>query len=119
LDKETGLVWQKNPDSVKWQWSDACANCYMLDLGGRMGWRLPTIAELSSLVDPSQSNPPLPPGHPFTNVKSDYYWSSTTWEVNPDYAWRLLFTDGLVYPDPKGKEYYNLCVRGGHGLDGR
>lgn len=30
-----------------------------------------TVEELRTLVDPTQSNPALPSGHPFSNVQSD------------------------------------------------
>ena len=69
LDKETGLVWQRDTDNTPKTWFEAWVYCYQLTLGARKGWRLPTIEELSTLVDPSQSNPALPLGHPFTNCE--------------------------------------------------
>ncbi len=39
------------------------------------------MEELSSLIDPSQTDPALPNGHPFINVMPDStYWTSTTSE---------------------------------------
>jgi len=64
LDKETGLVWERDTNNTMGDWYDACDYCYNLALGGRKGWRLPTVEELSSLVDPLKSNPSLPDGHP-------------------------------------------------------
>jgi len=79
LDRETGLVWERSPsvDLV-----NAISNsCGFRVVGNRQGWRLPTTAELRSLVDPTQTNPALPPGHPFTNLFfsdfPDLYWTST------------------------------------------
>ena len=45
-----------------------------------MGWHLPTIEELSTLVDPTVPAPgsALPAGHPFTNIIASSYWSTTT-----------------------------------------
>ena len=40
-------------------------------VGGRLGWRFPSVIELASLVDPSQSNPNLPSCHHF-NVQAGY-----------------------------------------------
>ena len=117
LDKETGLVWEQSPDTTTQIWSTAIYYAYNKNVGGRGGWRLPTIEELRSLVDPTQSNPALPSGHPFTNVQSDYYWSSTT-NVNPtSNAWYVGFYNGNVNTANKGGSFYVWYVRGGHGHD--
>lgn len=81
LDKETGLVWQRTPGVYKTNWYSAIDVLVNKIIGGRKGWRLPTYEELASLVDPSQYNPALPPGHPFIDVQyadADYYWSATS-----------------------------------------
>ena len=78
LDRETGLVWEKSPDPELKTWEQACTHCYQKELAGRKGWRLPTIDELSSLVDTSNLSPSLPAGCPFTGVQSYFYWSATT-----------------------------------------
>lgn len=114
LDKETGLVWQKDTDSTTRNWSDATSICYNLSLGGRKGWRLPSVEELSSLVDPAQSIPPaLPVGHPFTNPYPSKYWSSTTDADNPYNAWYVNIYNGYVYYHDKSNDNYVWCVRGG------
>jgi hypothetical protein len=124
LDKETGLVWETSPDIGTFTWSEAQQRCNTLDTGGRMGWRLPTLQELETLVDPSQSNPALPLGHPFSNVQSAYYWSSTGRFVNPDRVWDVCFsgcTSGTVSNGLRAGTGLNhlhvWCVRGGQGAD--
>ena len=78
FDKETGLVWERSPTQDKKVWDVAIVDAYATAWGGRKGWRLPAMEELLSLVDPTQNNPTLPAGHPFENVKTDYfYWSCT------------------------------------------
>jgi hypothetical protein len=77
LDKETGLVWWKNASRYSSIWGAAISICNDSELGGRKGWRLPTVAELTSLVDPTQQSLPLPSGHPFVNVYSGSFWSAT------------------------------------------
>jgi hypothetical protein len=47
LDKETGLVWEKSPDGTKYTWDVAFAICVTQCTGGRCGWRIPTVEELS------------------------------------------------------------------------
>src|SRR3972149_10444596 len=52
LDKETGLVWERNPYSIPQSWYAAHYICIAETYySGRGGWRLPTIQELASLVD--------------------------------------------------------------------
>ena len=117
LDKETGLVWEKSPDTTARAWATAILYAYTKNVGGRKGWRLPTVEELASLVDPTQMNPALPSGHPFINVQSDVYWSSTTSVSDTSYAWYVLFDDGDVNGNDKSHYAYVWCVRGGHGYD--
>ena len=64
FDKETCLVWEMAPASDLMVWAAAIEYCYNKYLGNRKGWRLPTIEELSSLVD-LNNVPTLPTDHPF------------------------------------------------------
>ena len=99
LDKETGRVWEQSPDGVNIRtWVDALTHCYQKTVGGRKGWRVPTIEELTSLVEPGNppGGPDLPPGHPFDNVQSSDYWSATTDAHNTGGAWGVGFGDGFV-----------------------
>ena len=85
FDRKTGLVWEKSPNVSFSNWSGAHKRCDHLELGNHKGWRLPTIEELASLVDPSvpSPGPTLAAGHPFT-VASSFYWSATTDISNKD-----------------------------------
>ena len=122
FDKETGRVWEKSPDTGNFTWFNALSHCYDLEVGGRIGgrkgWRLPTIEELASLVDTSQANPPLPFGHPFSNVQLLFYWSATTRAVNTSHAWLVDFHNGDVNGFDKTDFWPAWCVRGGQGRDG-
>jgi hypothetical protein len=130
LDKETGLVWEKAPDTAGEAWIDAVRGCYGKIVGGRFGWRLPTIEELSTLVDPSQGeggvSPPLPAGHPFENISAfNVFWSITTDQADDTFAQRMAIevNAGLHgFTSAANKLQSNVrawCVRGGHGIDGR
>ena len=113
LDKETGLVWEKIPDTTLRSWYDAGDYCYDKNVGGRKGWRLPTIAELASLVDPTQTNPAMPSGHPFQNVQSDDYWSSTELADDPAGTWYVYMSTGLANVGSKLGSHLVWAVRGG------
>ena len=113
LDRETGLVWEKSPDTTRRFWDQAVVYCYNKVVGGRKGWRLPTIEELASLVDTTQSGPPLPSGHPFLNVQPSFYWSGTEYAINPDFAWYVGMDSGGTYNGNKSGRYSVWAVRGG------
>lgn len=118
LDKETGLVWEQSPSTSDFIWEEAQIHCNQLGTGGRLGWRLPTLQELESLVDPSQEYPTLPKGHPFSNVQSSFYWSATTRADNTAFAWYVSFFYAYVDRDFDKNNLFNVwCVRGGQGVD--
>jgi hypothetical protein len=119
LDKETGLVWERSPSPDKRQWDGAIVYSYTQAIAGRKGWRLPTIEELLSLVDPTKTNPTLPGGHPFMNVKTDYfYWSSTLGMTQPPtFAWGYNFGNGDTSNVVKSASAYTWLVRGWYGHD--
>jgi hypothetical protein len=120
LDRETGLVWEKSPSTSTFTWLNAQIHCNVLNVGNRKGWRLPTIQELASLVDGDPANtssPRLPPGHPFTNVQSSFYWSATTSAPNTSNAWAVFFVNGNVLNVDKDNNTFFWCVRGGQGVD--
>ena len=121
LDKETGLVWERQLSPQFSSWFAAIFRCNKLVLANRMGWRLPTIHELTSLVDPSVLVvPKLPAGHPFTNVQTgSSYWTATTYAALTTNlnAWYLNFKSGNADNNHKSTAYYSWCVRGGQGLN--
>ncbi len=117
LDKETGLVWERSPDTTQRPWIDAIYYAYGKNVGGRGGWRVPTVEELRTLVDPTQSNPALPSGHPFSNVQSERYWASTTNVFSTTSAALVHFYTGQAGRFGKTSTSYVWCVRGGHGHD--
>ena len=121
LDKETGLVWERSPDTTEKTWISACSHCYDKLVGNRKGWRLPTAEELASLIDKDGDGTGkyLPNGHPFIGVQPWDYWSSTTTPDTPGSAWGIFFGGGSVGYVGKSDilNCYAWCVRGGHGHD--
>jgi hypothetical protein len=118
LDRETGLVWDRNPATTKVQWNLAAGGCYKKEVANRFGWRLPTIEELATLIDNSNTDPALPSGHPFTNIQlDDRYWTTTTAAWLDTYAYSILMSSGSLNEESKTSEFYCWCVRGGYGHD--
>jgi uncharacterized protein DUF1566 len=128
FDKETGLVWEQAPHAQETSWGGAQHYCAELALGNRRGWRLPSVQELESLTDATQSNPTLPVGHPFSNVDPDiFYWSATADTFDSGSVWVMTFADGKTAFGPRcapgtgcGAPRIPIsvwCVRAGSGTD--
>lgn len=117
FDQETGLVWEQSPETNPQNWLNAQASCNTKTVGNRQGWRLPTLQELASLVDPSGRFGPTLPANPFANVRSSIYWSATSAAGNPTFAWFVNFANGQVGSVVKTDAHFVWCVRGGQGVD--
>jgi hypothetical protein len=119
LDKETGLVWERFLSLFPADnWYKAKEACLHLTTGGRTGWRLPAVHELTSLIQPSGwigGSPTLPPGHPFWFVIMADFWTATTNAADATLGWYVGFDDAVVANNaPKGNVGYYWCVRGGN-----
>ena len=113
LDNKTGLAWQDDysdnaGEIKKATWQDALIYCHELHLGDRSDWRLPNIKELRSIVDRSRFDPAI--DSVFTNITSNFYWSSTS---DFSFAWSVRFFCGYSLLFGKGGEGFVRCVRGG------
>ncbi len=125
LDRETGLVWEQSPSATTSDWPTAQYHCNNLTLGNRKGWRLPTVQELASLMDPSvlPPGPTLPSGHPF-NVEGSIFWSATIYASatpwNTITTWYANFYNAYIAYTPSFEGSGNhptWCVRGGQVVD--
>jgi len=118
-DRLTGLVWAQDASLLaNATWDNALAAIQAMNAGsGTFGfndWRLPNARELRSLLDYSQFNPPLVPGHPFLDVQSLPYWSSTTFAGNLDLAGvvSMELASDLRSFELKGSQFGVWAVRG-------
>lgn len=122
LDRETGLVWQRDLPypGTSMLWNIAWAECQGLDTGGRGGWRLPTREELGSLQKRNDGfGNTLPPGHPFNIPYGTQVWTATTVPQFPTSAyWTNVGGGGGSAADKASALSGVLCVRGGRGHDG-
>ena len=118
-DNNTGLVWEQAPSSMA-TWADARLTIVSTrwsrappTVGGTRGWRLPSVAELASLIDPSMPAPFVP--GLFAGVQLAPYWSATTNAAQISTSWSVDFGDrGLVGQTNKttGGTLPYWCVRG-------
>jgi hypothetical protein len=109
-DLQTGFTWEQSPDFSYSVWTEAIAHCKAKTVGGQTGWRLPSIKELSTLIDSSQKDPALPSGHPFGNNKSSIFWSSTPSETDDMVAWHVSFFTGEAVTDQKSQTRRTWCM---------
>jgi len=113
LDPKTGLEWQcDSPGEMPW--NEALAYAKSLSLAGKKDWRLPTVAELETLLDRSvlhdKARPVVRKEVPFRDTLS--YWSSTTFAENTKNAWIVMFDGAYVLSYYKSNAYRVRCVRG-------
>ena len=120
-DNVTGLIWENKTDDNSihdkdntYNWQDAqdvfIAALNNDNFGEYSDWRLPTIIELSFLVDRDRYAPSINTTY-FPNTASSGYWSSTTYASSPDGAWYVYFSYGGVGSGPKSYYGYSPYVR--------
>jgi hypothetical protein len=143
-DNLTTLVWEKKTDDGSYRdkdliynWSGALVghlrtinqDCSELvcppgavGFGGSSGWRLPTLAELHTIVlDFSctatsctcPSSPCIDPALDATTTRPSFHWSSTNWIQDPAHVWAVHFDAGLTAEHDKTLGEYTRAVHGG------
>jgi hypothetical protein len=116
-DNYTGLVWQRGDTDDMLSWEEAVDYCAELPLNGG-GWRLPSIRELSTLVDEAEVAPAInsemfPDTH-YGARSNDWYWATPE---RGSAAWGLNFDDGFTGTNTGSAEWNTFgpswarCVR--------
>ncbi len=111
MDTSTNLMWQDNNDTngTTKTWSEANVYCQNLDFGGFTNWKLPNSNELLSISDMTKNNPAI--NSTFIYIKSERYWSSSSYKNDSVKAWCVNFNYSYLYMKYKTDEYYVRCVR--------
>jgi hypothetical protein len=107
VDNTTGLTWQRTVDGQR-NYTDSGTYCQSLALDGG-GWRMPTIDELTAIVDTTM-NPTLD-GAAFPGTPPAWFWSSTYHPQSSAFAWSIAFFDGHSNAVSLGESQYVRCVR--------
>jgi hypothetical protein len=135
FDRLTQLEWQGcaaglsgadcatgSASTMNWYWASGTADptynpggvtdtCGNLDWGGHTDWRLPTVKELSGIVDAGRSSPYID-GTAFPATPSYRFWSSSSHVTYSGHAWAVYFGDGRVSYYAKNDTGHARCVRG-------
>jgi hypothetical protein len=121
-DTLTGLIWLEDAKCFgtrTWEQAVAEANalktgeCGLSDGSVEGDWRLPSVRELESLIDYGVDAPALPDGHPFTDVQTNNYWSSTTHADATSDSWVVSVYHGYVTSAYRPNKLSVWPVRGG------
>lgn len=110
-DESTSLMWSRKPTQNRMTWDIAVSYCKKLNLAGYTDWRLPTIQELKSIVDYDKFGP-ASDSIAFPDMMLSFYWSSTTYAGNINYAWGVDFYYGNDVNYHKGNSNHVRPVRG-------
>jgi hypothetical protein len=119
-DNATGLVWEmKNPanQNNSYTWDDAKKYCEDLVHGHYEDWRLPTVEEISTLVDAGVAYPgPAVDAAYFPymigGIGGYGYWTSKSVLMLEDRAWAIRFSDGILNCDDINLFDLVVAVRG-------
>ena len=130
-DNVTGLIWEvkTDDDSIhdrdnKYTWQDAqdvfVASLNNKRFGGFSDWRVPTIKELTYLMDYGAYSPAINTDF-FHYTRSSLYWSSTSYadDASASYVWSIFCEYGYdYYFSYKLFTYYVRAVRGEQSFSG-
>ncbi|MCI5178095.1 MAG: DUF1566 domain-containing protein [Candidatus Electrothrix sp. AW3_4] len=135
-DTKTGLMWKRCLEGLsgvnceegkveRYIWNEAVEHSKNVEYAGYADWRLPTVAELKTLVYCSKgknkegyckdgSAVPTINQQAFPNAEAEYFvWSGSPRAYNSDNAWYVGFYGGYSVSDSRLYAYAVRLVRGG------
>jgi hypothetical protein len=114
-DEVTGLTWQRRTSPMLMTWSQGDTYCRTLNLGGfSSGWRLPSLKELNSLLDPNRfDTAPAINETAFPGAVSGPHWSASRSGIDRRFYYTVSFSSGTTQGiDPAyGARISVRCVR--------
>jgi hypothetical protein len=133
-DEVTGLIWENKTDDGTihdkdnmYSWYDGSTGTpgngtdtkdfidalNAAQFGGYDDWRLPTLQELSSIINFGTYGPAIVSAYFPLYSSGDRSWSSTTDSYNTDYAFYVYFYNGATYSESKTAFHNVRAVRSG------
>jgi hypothetical protein len=102
-DTVTQLTWQMPTSDALYTWSEAMTYCTNnVAKLPETGWRLPSVKELQTIVDDSQSAYAVD-ATVFSDLGTSAYWTSSVvaGDAQPAAAWMVNFTNGIPVQAPR------------------
>jgi hypothetical protein len=116
-DPVTGLVWERDVTGRDKNWQSAALACKGETLVGLAGWRLPSVLELSSIVDFASTGPAIAAAA-FPSTPTTWFMTSTPVYLNGqitggvDWGHTIDFQTGLTLNGMPNSGFVR-CVRDG------
>ncbi len=121
-DNVTGLIWEVKTDDGSihdrdnnYTWAEAMdfgTTLNAQNFGGYSDWRLPTIKELSGLIDSNKSSSPTINTDYCPNTLPAWHWSSTAYAAIASNSWCVSFNSSTVYYKDVLNNHSVMAVRG-------
>lgn len=99
-DHRTGLVWRRCAEGQRWDGTHCAGEALLMPhlvaiahAASQPGWRLPTMPELYSLVEPERRDPALDAAV-FPDTPLHWFWTSTVTTSRLTHAWLVHFGVG-------------------------
>ena len=109
-DTATGLVWQQSPPNTMFALPEARSYCAALTAQNKP-WRLPSIKELLTLVDPTESDPCIDTVA-FPGALGSLYWTSTPEKASTgERTWTVNFASGITSAQIPTATWAVRCVQ--------
>lgn len=108
-DLGTGLTWQRGVPAKTFGFDGARSYCSHLELGGQRVWRVPSMTELSTLVDEHATDPAIDVTA-FPRTPSESFWTSSAFADTAAMAWHVYFDHGNALYGLLAGTYRVRCV---------
>jgi len=109
-DNQSQLMWQKADSGANVNWTNAKSYCANFAQAGKTDWRLPTVAELQTLLDYAKSKPAVAAAFASSTSSADYWTANAVVGVAGN-AWQVGMAAGAAYFDVVTATYRARCVR--------
>lgn len=111
-DVVTGLEWQRETPTERYDWWAARSYCAELELGGLRDWRLPSRIEMVSIIDFGRLDPVIDL-EAFPDTPSEFYWTASPVPFLA-FAYGIRFELGFIYDHDPSTTGRVRCVRGAY-----